>query len=289
MEESLAESTREPDFIESLVAFIDILGFKNRVESSEDVSSLRLVVKALEVIQRKFDFNSGDKITNELQEIVHKKVLAFSDSIVVAVGYDAEGYSHLGSFDFLLSEIVGIARAQAECVSQGIFLRGGIDEGLWYYQNDRMVSPALITAHELEGKVWAPVIGLSQRLYDKFAQHQDRKTYAKDWEPFASEVRGFEKEGKNAESREKYWFIDYMRIYLHEFEKPTDQIRWLLEHAQAIKDGFESSPDDESIKDKYRWLSSYHNEVILEYRYPDDLMVHLSGQQYETYPADPPS
>lgn len=283
MEESLIKPTHEPDFIESLVAFIDILGFKNRVQSSEDVSSLRLVVKALEVIQRKFDFNSGDELTNEVQKIVHKKVLAFSDSIVVAIGYDAEGYSHLDSFDFLLSEIVGIARSQAECASQGIFLRGGVDEGLWYYQNDRMVSPALITAYELEGKVWAPVIGLSQQLYEKFAQHPTRKTYDEEWEPLVSEVRGFEREGK------KYWFIDYIRIYLHEFEEPTEQIRWLLEHAQAIENGFKSSPDNEAVKDKYRWLSSYHNEVILEYGYPKDCILRLPGQQYKTYPADPPA
>lgn len=277
MAESITESTSQSDFIESLVAFIDILGFGSRFKTGQDVSSLRSVVAELEFIQKKFDFKSPDKLTNEAQEASHKRVLAFSDSIIVVVGCDAEGYRELGSFDFLLMEIVGIARSQAECVSKGIFLRGGID------QNDRIVSPALNTAYELETKVWAPVIGLSQQLYNEFVQHPTRKDYDKDSEPFVSEVRGFEKDGT------KYWFIDYMRIYLHEFEELNDQIHWLLKHAQAIENGFNSC-DDEKVKDKYRWLSSYHNEVILQYDdFPKGCIVRLPGQQYETYPADPPT
>jgi hypothetical protein len=272
-------SIKEADFVESLVAFVDILGFKNRVLNSTDSKSLISVVDDLKTIQNKFDFKSTDPDTVEVQNILHKEVLAFSDSLVVSIGYDAEGYSIHGGFDFLLPEIINIARAQAECVSQDIFLRGGVADGLWYYRDDCMVSPALISAYGIEGEIWAPVIGISQELYKKFAEHSDRKTYAPGSDPFLSEVRRFNKGGKD------FWFIDYVRIYLGELEDANEEVLWLQAHARAIQKGYDASPN-EDIREKYRWLASYHNEVARDYTVWGVRLLVLPGRLYKTYPPE---
>jgi hypothetical protein len=279
----------ESEISHGMTAFLDILGFGERVASAKEIDDVAAIAKDVERIQRAFAYATTDTDTKTMQEQAKKTVLAFSDSVIVIVPLESPVTQFQGTFDPFMSEFVDLAVAQAQCVMKGLFLRGGLDLGWWYRNGDVLVSQGLARAYRMEGLANVPVIALTPDLYHFFEEHSDRRTYAKSIEPISNLLRKYS--GQSKEGPIDFWFLDYLRIVVGELDwSPTaeqrseydqanserrDQMRdegyakaiqdWFFHHARQIELAREKATLPKVI-DKFVWLSKYHNEAALEYQ-----------------------
>src|ERR1051325_2414695 len=101
-----------PPLPSSLVAFIDVLGFTERVLRVRTEAELKSLEKDMEAVQDHFAVDTDDEITQESHEVSNKEVLAFSDCIVLSTSLDSELAQLQGTFDVLMSEVASLALSQ---------------------------------------------------------------------------------------------------------------------------------------------------------------------------------
>lgn len=272
---------------ESLVAFIDILGFSDRVKGVRVTTELEHLISDIETIQQLFQHRPKDKETKDLHSWYKKEVLAFSDCVVVSLPFTSEAVESKGAFDALLSELEDIAYVQGTCVVEhNLFLRGAVDKGLWYRDQDTMVSPALARAYTLEADANMPVITLSEEVHSYFGNHPHRNFYNGEIDPFRKLFRKYSetKSGKTS------YFIDYLAICAGSVNWLTDAQqykdyktadpderqeimdegyqtnirRWFTYHKEVIESAYHKA-NKKIVKEKYEWLMTYHNEVAFAY------------------------
>jgi hypothetical protein len=271
----------------NLVAFVDVLGFTERVLSIKSAKSLEALDNDVRAVQRHFDVNPDDPRIRESQEITEKQVLAFSDCIVLRASLNSDLITTQGSFDTLMGEVFSLAASQGACIADGIFVRGALDFGFWSHTDNRLISPALARAYKLEREAVVPVIRLSDSAIKFFRAHSHRYFYAKDADPFDSSFLSY----SDTVTGQQFWFIDYMNLVINNLDwrvsrKTHDEYfatepdergqvidrgyqenlrRWLNMHHDAILTGYKKSKDAR-VQLKYRWLAKYHNRTVDQYK-----------------------
>jgi hypothetical protein len=266
-----------------LFAFIDLLGFSNRVEAIETEEQLRALDEEVVYVQEQFEHKSSDKFIRDEHKFVSKSVLAFSDCLVVTVPLRSHLADYQGIFDLLLTELDSYALAQGTCVVRGIFLRGGVDLGFWYRRKDTLISPAMVRAYRLEHAACVPMIAITPELQKYLSDHKDRNYYSDDLDPIPTTFIWC----SNLPNGTDQWCINYMRICLRSLEPVIaggdweryqtldedgrDLMRtelwqntcrdWARRHGQAILRAC-ASAGDKHVRDKYVWLANYHNDEI---------------------------
>lgn len=263
----------------SLVAFVDILGFSQRVINIQSVPQLRKLYKDVDYVQQQFELQVADEFEKDYRKMAGKEVLAFSDCLVISLGLDSELTEDEGTFDTLLVEFEQMGFAQMHCIQRGIFIRGGVDIGWWYYDNHKLLSNALATSYQLEGNANVPVIALCQDMYDHLDKHSDKKHYEHDFNP----LHLFR---KYQDSNISFWFIDYLSICLRaqgwnigkqkmglseeaikQLEEKTfhDNLAKVFDvHKKQIKKAYKKCVRPKE-KAKYEWLAQYHNDILAGY------------------------
>lgn len=161
----------------AMVGFIDLLGFSERVQSLKTRADVFALDQDLMRVQRWFGHKPTDPVDRASHRIVSKKVSAFSDCIVLSVPTDSALSDYEGDLDIFLNELHSMALGQGEAAVNGIFLRGGVDLGIWYRRKDRLISPALINAYHLEQDASAPIITLSGEFVRHMKNHPQRRSY----------------------------------------------------------------------------------------------------------------
>ena len=276
-----------------ITAFIDILGFGNKVLSAETESDINSIRKSVELIRKSFDHNTGDELSQSSQKLLGTEILAFSDSIIVNVPLESDATKYSGTFDPIMSEISGFALAQGECVLNGIFLRGAIDLGWWFRDEEIVISQSLTRAYKQESECCFPIISITSELLDFLSSHQDRNYYADDIEPVRTSF------SKAMVGSKEFTFIDYIRICVESVDWKTskkqvesyraaspekkDEIvndgyrknidEWLSKHAGQIALAHKNSSG--KVREKYDWLASYHNETAVQYTQNDSSLCKL--------------
>jgi hypothetical protein len=152
-----------------VTAFLDVLGFGDRVLEATDKTHIDAVVKDVRKIQAAFDLPPKDKHSKESRAASKKTVLAFSDCVVINVALKSQLSDLLGTFDSIISELSLMALAQGECAAEGLFLRGGVDLGWWFRQGSVLVSESLVRAYKAETTADVPVIRLTSRCVIPFS------------------------------------------------------------------------------------------------------------------------
>ena len=149
-----------------VVAWIDILGFSNQLQHARTEPEYRAVYHRMLRVQDAFDVPSASDEPDKREDInaaYGRTVLALSDGLVVAASPKAKMRESMTPYDLLMSLVGQIVMAQAHCAMRGIFLRGGISIGPFYYENNILLSPALIRAYKLETeRAGYPVIIVTQ-------------------------------------------------------------------------------------------------------------------------------
>jgi hypothetical protein len=254
---------------QSFVAFIDLLGFGDRVRTAKSPGEIRRLYASLDAIRHQFEFRPQEASTREAQKAVAKRVLMFSDCVVISIPARSAFTKLTGAFDLFASELHNLALSQGVCALQGHFVRGAVDFGLWYYRNDFLISPALARAYQLEASVEPPVIAVTPELHGFLANNPDRKRYSSDIDPM-----GYLFRTDAAASGKPVHYLDYIRMSLETMveqaarkgraEMAQRVRRWLSDHAKSIRAAHANAPDGRP-KVKFQWLAKYHNAAVRQH------------------------
>lgn len=276
-----------------LVAFIDILGFGHEIENAKTRKNLESVYRKVRIVQKEFQKQSAADDPAQMENIHRiygKRVLALSDAVVVAITPDSRGASLLTPYDFLGFALYELSLAQMRCVvNHGIFLRGGISHGSFFFENDVLISPALSRAYQLENKhAEYPVIAMSEetrrailavpqqgsygsgtaRMESYFARHGRRVWRGKPlyfldylgatWHDADPRMTSSERERARA-AKEAHNSKLAQRLFDRSYQRGEGDM--LLAHRKAIESAYRNASTNR-VKRKYRWLMRYHNRCF---------------------------
>ncbi|MDQ1355326.1 MAG: hypothetical protein QG657_5636 [Acidobacteriota bacterium] len=274
-----------------ITAFIDVLGFSDRVLSAEKKTDVDAITNDIRKIQSEFEYKPKDKFTKKIHSSCKKTVLAFSDSVIVHVPLESERTKIQGTFDPFMDELSGMAISQCCCVNSGFFLRGGVDLGWWYRRGSTLVSQSMVGAYKCENRANVPIIALTDRLYQFLSKHKHRIFYSEDIEPVRQSLRFY------CNGSDSFWYLDYIAIFADEIgwntspsqqesfriaapdEKQkiinegrmTNLTTWFTHHARTVERAYQQAEraykqaKNDHVKKKYEWLASYHNEIAPKY------------------------
>lgn len=123
---------------ERIIAFIDILGFKNFVNDESKCEDVGAILKIPYMLRQ-------DEIT-KIFKIKGVMMSSISDSLVFSIRLKERGA--MNKINKLLS-----AFTHALLFQYSLLLRGGITVGKIYHDNDIVFGPGLVKAYELECKM----------------------------------------------------------------------------------------------------------------------------------------
>jgi len=247
----------------SLVAFIDILGFKEMVNRSTDNHQDYSLL--LETLMRFHDLEKPEAWTTDLIEVeedaqmkgldgfpISKKTrcTSLSDSIVVSVEIENDLNE---AFSTLVANLSSIG---AQLLKDGILIRGGIDLSEVYHDNGIVFGKGMINAYELEEKVAQyPRIILSEKLiselnYPLLFKHK-RYPYHQYIERFEDGCVGF------------HQLIFYQVLQNSTVLSDTQLIEDLRKTKDIIIHGLDDNFTSPRIFEKYMWLKKQYDKLII--------------------------
>ncbi|MFS0604931.1 hypothetical protein [Peribacillus frigoritolerans] len=142
MENPVEQEHNAEEYEHRLVAFIDILGFSNLVnKSNDDPTYFQKLLEALKVIQHNVKHNEKkqDKENSSIE------MVQFSDSIVIS-----RPYNSTTDFNVFIMNLNWIQKRLAEI---GILVRGGVSAGRLYHKGTIAFGPAFISAYRIESEL----------------------------------------------------------------------------------------------------------------------------------------
>lgn len=233
-------------YIDSYVAYIDVLGFKEFVMKNDFESIEGLF----------FDFNITPNLPlYDYKEILPKEsikkitVNIISDSIVISIPKSVKF-----SLEILISMVSSFTMNLLYLY--GLLCRGGIADGKFYAKNNIAFGPAFISAYMLEKNVAIyPRIVFTRSTFDSYKM----SCQSHDIERMKNLI-------KLDESDELY-FVDYVRHSLYKTtingtepafnESIYDKIRMCIEQEIVQR-------TDTHVRAKYLYFKKYYNEVLFE-------------------------
>lgn len=227
-----------------ICCFIDILGFKNHIDSTIGSHGKDVQDKILDI---KDIINLSRKILKEPKSIEKSKIVTqFSDSIVISFKIQEES----GVF-YALIDLLHIA---LEFAHRGYLTRGGISDGKLVHTRKHVFGPALNEAYKLE-KDFAQ--------FPRIILNTDFLEIAKS---FPLRINSSDDEMESvmnclAQDEDGYYYIDYIEQAVHELNDHNyDLIPYLNSLKNIIVDGLKK--DDPRVVSKFEWLKFKYNIYV---------------------------
>ncbi|POS00675.1 hypothetical protein Q361_1324 [Flavobacterium croceum DSM 17960] len=257
-------TTTKLKYEQRIVAFIDILGFKEIVKQSEkDTAKIELLFSVLEYIK---DWETSEKWNLkfvEIEEDAQKKGVdkfdirgktnstSFSDSIVVSVKTD----NNINEMTSTL--IVNLAYIGSVLMEQGILIRGGITIGdIIHNEKGTVFGQGLIEAYMLEAKsAIYPRIILSDKLIKELNYPLEQK---KNRYPYHQYIDRFEDGCVGFHQMNYYQVIDsWTEMTIEKMTSSLSNVR------KVIIQGLDISFESPEIFKKYIWLKEQYEKLII--------------------------
>lgn len=247
-----------------LIAFIDILGFKDIVKQSEkDPSKIELIYSVLEYLKDWEKTEKWDLKFVEIEESAQYKgvnnfdlrgktnTTSFSDSIVVSVKVDDNVNEMVSTL------IVNLAYIGTVLLEKGILFRGGLTIGnIIHIDNGTVFGQGLIDAFMLETRsAKYPRIILSDKLLKELnyplETKRNRYPYHQYLDRYVDGCVGF-----------------HQLIYYQVIESWTEMTPELLAESlnkvrKVIISGLDSSFEKPEVFEKFKWLKEQYNKLII--------------------------
>ncbi len=248
-----------------IVAFIDILGFKDIIRESERYpAKLNVIFRALKLLKTFEKPKMWDLSLIEFEEDAQKRGLpqfdirrfsncsCFSDSIVVSVEVSDDNINEITS-----TIVAHIANIGARLLMDGVLLRGALTFGNLIHDNDGIVcGQALIDAYELEENVSVyPRIVLSDKLIAKLNYPCETK-----WQryPYHQYVKRFPDGCVGLHQMSYFEVIQSLsEMDPHALKSNLCRVK------QAIINGLDNSFQEPSIYKKFEWLRTEYQKLII--------------------------
>jgi hypothetical protein len=256
--------TEELTYERRIIAFIDILGFKEIVRQSENDSvKITLLYSVLEYLKNWETSDNWSLKFVEIEEDAQKKgvtnfdirgktnTTAFSDSIVVSVKV-SDNVNEMAS-----TLIANLAYIGSILMEKGILFRGGLTIGnIIHNDNGTVFGQGLIDAYLLETKnAKYPRIVLSDKLVKElnYPLQQKRNRY-----PYHQYLNRFQDGCVGFHQMIYYQVIDSWVEMTNE-----DMIESLENISNVILKGLDSSFENSDVFEKYKWLKEQYNDLII--------------------------
>lgn len=247
-----------------IVAFLDILGFKNIIENSEfDRSKIDTIYKALQFLKDRENSETWNLQFIEIEEDAQKKGVkkfdivdkisctCFSDSILVSVKVEDDNVNEMTST--LISHLSFVG---AELMTRHIILRGAITIGKIIHNNGIAMGKGLIEAYNLEtSSANVPRIILSDKLLSRLNYpilgKKDRYPYHQYLTRFDDGCVGFH----------QMVHFQVIESCMHTDSQKLKQQLSLVK--DAIIAGLDDSFEDPSVYGKFKWLSHQYHKLLI--------------------------
>lgn len=273
---------RKPVMNYALVAFVDVLGVKKKLEQAKTNGELQAIFDQISMVHQEFE-KETDRDIKKFQQFSKKRMLALSDALLVAVDLGSNFVRENGFLPvtgMLLSEL---ALSQASCVLRGVFLRGGISLGQFFFSRDILVSKAMLEAYELEHSgACYPVLVIEENLRQLLAAHPQQVWYGREGGPARTLLYRYRAAGKTqyclhylrvvfescdawdcSADREAYRAEKderkKQRIMDRSYFKSAKNV--LMRHKRIVSSALRASRD-RGVRRKYEWLVRYHNRFV---------------------------
>lgn len=232
-----------------IAAFIDILGFSNLIEQSEEnwISAMA----RLEKIEKHVEFNFLDKISEGTT------VRIFSDNIYISIPIEDSDEERLtrNIRDFLTE----LFEMQWYFINDEVFIRGGIAVGTQYVSDSTLFGTALLKAYRAESKVAKfPRIILDRSFTNLIDSLKDKKI------PLLNLTRLYKKDDSGVD------FLDYLLLWDDWTWDQKLKKEMFMKHRDIILNQLKNTRD-KNILDKYNWVIRYHNTYAERYKCKIDL------------------
>lgn len=263
-----------------IIAFLDILGFKEIVKKSERsprllntiYQSLGFLKKRelpdkwnLQLVEIEEDAQRRNLHDFEISDRVHAS--AFSDSIVVSIVVEDNNIN-----ESLSTLLANLAFVGSKFIMDGMLIRGGITIGKIIHNETGVVfGQGLIDAYHLESRAAKyPRIILSDKLITKLNYPLNTK---KDRFPYHQYLKRF------SDGCVGLHQLVYFQVLQSWQEMNTRKLEANLNKAKrVILDGLDSSFEYPDVHEKYVWLKKeYEKLIILNAKKPEFLELGDSG------------
>lgn len=238
------------------VAFIDILGFKNKVyKSVYDSSELHRIENVLKYIQELKKQNDEDSYSSKY---VGREFSMFSDSIVIS--YPAYGQGN--AFNILID----LAHICLEILAKGFILRGGITIGKLFHKDIVCFGPAMNMAVEMEKNAKYPRIIVDQNVLSNGLRYRGIANNISEEKDFLS-ILVKQDRGIIGNDSIPVYILDYLSLF-NEFDDFSYYIMLMEETRNFIITEFGNAflindlDKRNNIQEKYVWFANYYNRTI---------------------------
>lgn len=269
-----------------IVAFIDILGFKEIVKNSEyNSDQLQTIYEALGFLKKREIPDKWNMQFVELEKDAQKRGMrgfnissrtaasAFSDSIVISVQIDIDNIN--ASLSTLISNISFVG---SKLMSDGILIRGGMTIGKIVHTDDGIVfGQGLIDAFLLETRsAKYPRIILSDKLIEKlnYPLKTDRDSY-----PYHQYLNRFD------DGCVGFHQMIYLQVLQNSSRMSVIQLLASLKKVkETIIQGLDSTFEYPNVHEKYTWLKNQYNKLlILEFDLPELYELKFDGDEFNIH------
>ncbi|MBI3479721.1 MAG: hypothetical protein HY016_05100 [Nitrosomonadales bacterium] len=252
-------------FTEHIVAFIDILGFKEIVSRSEkDDKQLQQILECLEFIKGHEVSDKWGLQYIEIEESAQKKGVqrfkigddvqctCFSDSIAVSVPVSDNSVNEVVS-----TLVANLAYMGARLLTEGVLIRGGVTVGNIIHQNGGVIiGQALIDAHELEKTLaMYPRIILSNELIGRLNYPINFKSESYPYHQYLTRF----KDGCVGFSQLRFFQVIQSWVAMTDGHLKEG----LNKSRQTIIDGLNHSAEHPHVYAKYEWLRVQYEELVI--------------------------
>ena len=242
-----------------IVAFIDLLGFKNAVYASitkPDVfNDISTVIKLNEQLQKD---NYGTTYMNEAQDGV--EIMFFSDSFVISIPTkDYKGP--------LFSLLMHLVWQSLDILGYNFLVRGGVTIGPLYHNGNICFGPAMNRAYELESKEACYPRIIDKIVLDRINTLKSNNTSEEEREYVNSLIK--------IDFNDNKIFLDYLsqssEFYANEYEyyDLLLKVKRLVERNLNCCNSSLINTDCEykiteikKVLYKYQWYKEYYNDTI---------------------------
>jgi len=228
------------DFKESFVAFIDILGFKKKVETIKTKDDFDKIAELMLAIKE-----TAIRFSQENENLFSRiEIVAVSDSLIITIPYTDVAAC------FKTIEFMRYFQYSLLVTSFKTILRGYLHKGLVYNKDGIIFGPGYITAYEQERKIGgAPRIVVSPEII-KLADNAVKRAKS-------NRISIFERLKKDTD---EHYYIDYLLPYGDVVEArytKSDQLKDLSSVPKFIDDNIKKFQEEPNVQKKYIWLKEY--------------------------------
>jgi len=243
---------RNVQYERCLIVYIDILGFKQKIDtqSANHISRcIRVIAEAVEPHRFKSTF----------PRLPRENFINFSDLCVL--WFPLEDRKKLPPVGWLNSQILKLVHAQSWLLfDEELLIRGGVTIGPLAKSYGQIFGPGLIRAYELESQqAKYPRILVDECVLEEF--HRNPRLCVSDPDTDAGYMR--EMLQKDADGK---LFVDYLRIAGDELDDPAAYPGYMVKLRDFIDRRLIEFADIPTVREKYEWLRDYHAETLRKLR-----------------------